>query len=369
MAEKTPKPAEEEVDLNSGATTPTDESVDIDAQSETADAESRSDLNIGRHGDADLASIITPKMTNAEIVDAVLSAPAEKLIPWEDVELPSRGTYYNWTSGVISVRAWGIQVDKILATQRMTQSGQAIDYVLRECCKFPTGFDPTDLLVGDQIFLLYYLRGITHGHVYEFAARSPDTNKMNTYVFDMNELAQTITYADKSLGEEPFDVHLPVLSERLDRDFYVGVRFLRVRDTHQIARNQRAVQRHTGSQVARVKQKQQTKSVAQKRREALGRQQQGAGQASAATQQPIPVDDTLTRNLESLITHVMGVPDRLKIRQLVANLHASDSAVIRTWLADHSPGIDTSVELTDPETSEVFTVPLPITETFFRPQD
>lgn len=313
-----------------------------------------------------LAEVITPGMSDEAILDAVLSAPSDSLIPWEQVTLPSKGLYYGWTSGVIDVRAWGIQTDKILATQRLAQSGQAIDYVLTSCCRFPDGFDPSSLLVGDQVFLLYYLRGITHGNMYEFIASTPGTNNQNTYVIDLNELASTITFADASLGQEPFRIELPYMSSRLGRPFHIGLRFLRVRDSQNIMRTKRAINR-TMTNSAQVK-KRRKKEQWSPGMPANRGNQPGAAQA-VSSRQPVSIDDTVSKNLELLIMDAMGSTDRSKIRQLVSQLHAKDTAVIREWLADHSPGIETTVELTDPSTSETFQVMLPITESFFRPQD
>lgn len=355
-----PQP-EEEINLGPGAPRPANKGDDDQAK------EQGSGLTIQRHSNSTFKDSLDPTLSPEDILDRVIQAPSEQLIPWEQVELPSKGLYYNWSSGVIDVRPWGIQVDKILATDRMIQSGQAIDYVLAECCKFPPGFDPAELLVGDQIFLLYYLRGITHGNVYEFAAKTPN-GEMNHYVFDMNELSQTIQYADETLGDEPFQIRLPYLSEIVGRDFTVGVRFLRVRDTQSIARMRRAVNKGTNVNTAKVRNKNARQIAAQRRKQ---RQAQDPKQATLAAKQSIPVDDALAKNIEVLIVEANGSRDRMKIRQLVNSdkFHSSDSAVIREWLANNSPGIDTTVELTDPDTGDTFPVMLPITESFFRPQE
>jgi hypothetical protein len=76
----------------------------------------------------DLSQLITGATTDAEIVEAITRAPQEQLIPWEEVSLPSKGLYYGWAAPVIRVRAWGAKVDKILATARMAQSGQSLDF-------------------------------------------------------------------------------------------------------------------------------------------------------------------------------------------------------------------------------------------------
>lgn len=307
--------------------------------------------------DNSISSIITDKMSDDDVLDVIVQAPAEQIIPWEDIELPSKGLYYDWSSGVIQGRAWGINVDKILSTQRLAQSGQSIDYVLRECCRFPDGFNAQDLLVGDQIFLLYYLRAATHGNEYEFAIKNPTTGEESMYTADLNELSQTIMWGDEGLGPEPFKVHLPHYTEVFGRDIWVSIRYLRVRDVQTINRTKRAINKSQFNKVS-IKRRQ---NVRDRMQQSI---QQDTGPA------PVALDDTLIKHMETLIVDVMGSTDRFKITEFMHKMHSTDSATIREWLTDHSPGIDTTVEVSDPhsDTEETFQVSLPITEAFFRSQ-
>ena len=295
---------------------------------------------------------------NTEIVDRIISAPRDQVLPWEDCELPSKGLYYGWNSSIVQVHPWGANVDKILATQRLAQTGQSINYLVRECCKFPDGFDTTELLVGDQVFLLYYLRGIIYGHIYEFVLTcpNPQCRATSTHEANLNELAQTITWADQSLGAEPFSVRLPFLSKTAGRDMTVGIRFLRVADSQAISRNQQTIRRSVGgSGHARI--------IPRKKGGRPGVQQR-------PNDDNIALDDTLTKNIETVIVNIMdSVTDKTKIRQFVDRLHSSDLATIREWLTNNTPGIMTQVEVTCPECANEFRVMLPITEGFFRPEE
>jgi hypothetical protein len=295
-----------------------------------------------------LRDVIGEGANNEAILDAILSAPSEQLIPWEECTLPSQGIYYGWPDGVCQVKPMGQVAEKIMATQRLAASGQSIDYLFRECCRFPAGFDPSEMLLGDRVFLLYYLRGITHGNLYEFMFTCPnsDCGATTTHTYDLNDLAATIKPADPSLGEEPFRVSLPYLSQATGRDVWVGLRFLRAYDTYDMLASKRTKKKITGRGGIRSKMSQ-----------TIQQQQQ----------QQVVLDSTLDENLEKTIVSVMGVTDRFKIRNLVQKLHAQDTATIREWLKENTPGIDTTVELVCPECGEEFTVGLPITEGFFRP--
>jgi len=303
---------------------------------------------------ANLKDLVEPGASNEDLLQAFLNAPDEKLIPWETCQLPSMGIYYGWPDGNVQVKAMGQTAEKILATQRLAQSGQSLDYLFRECCKFPDGFDPANLLLGDRTFLLYYLRGITHGNVYEFAITCPNTNcgSISTHAYDLNELAKTITWANKSLGNEPFKIVLPYLSEAMGREFWVAVRFLRAVDANNMLAKKKSRDKMVRPGGVRNRDKNKTR-----------------GPRGAAPTKLERIDDTITDNMEKIIVNVMGVADTFTIRDVIKKLHSQDTATIREWLRDNTPGIDNTVTVTCPDCGNEFTTELPITESFFRPSN
>lgn len=289
-----------------------------------------------------LAQMLAGVKSDNDFVDAIISTPQENLIPWEECTLPSKGIYYGWADGTVKVKAMGQTAEKVLATQRLAQSGQSIDYLFRECCVFPEGFDPADLLLGDRTFLLYFLRGITHGNEYEFMLTCPNTDcaTQSTHTYDLNNLSNTIVWADESLGDEPFKVSLPYLSSATGRDVWVGLRYLRSFDVLDIV-NKRKTKKSNAAQPAKRSPFQRKKTD--------------------------ELDDAVTENLEKVIVSVMGVRDSYKIRAFIEKMHAQDTATIREWMKDKTPGIDSSIEITCPECGNDFQVELPITSDFFRP--
>lgn len=315
---------------------------------------------------ANLNDLVGPGATDEDFLDALLATPSEKLIPWEECSLPSQGIYYGWPDGVCKVRPMGQIAEKILATQRLAASGQSIDYLFNECCRFPEGFSAYDLLLGDRIFLLYFLRGITHGNMYEFAVTCPnkECGAINTHSYDLNDLAATIRVSNPSLGQEPFRVELPYLTEATGRKFWVSLRFLRAYDANDMIAKRRA----TKKMLARpggVKSKAQ--EIAKQRAQEANELRRGAVDPRNQERQNVMLDSALDENLEKIIVNVMGVDDRLKIRNFVQKLHARDTATIREWLRVNTPGIDNTVEIVCPDCANEFTVELPITEGFFRP--
>ena len=289
---------------------------------------------------------LSPGMKDEEVLDVVLSK--EEIIPWEPATLPSRGAYYEGKipNGVVKVRPMGIFADKILATARLAKSGKSLDWLFRKCVQLPDGMDPLDLLIGDRIYLLYYLRGITHGNDYEFVVTCTNTDcgKTSNQQYNLNELVRTVIPPNADLGPEPFKCVLPYLSEVTDREFWVKVRLLRGKDTQDMLTKRNFATMHP--RAARAKSETQQRSFA----------------AMSET-----VDETVSQNLNLVISEVMGSTDRMKIQAFVEKLHAKDTATIREFLKDNSPGIDTQIVINCPHCDNEMTVDLPITESFFRP--
>ena len=294
-----------------------------------------------------------PNYDPQSILDSVLSKKDEELLPWEICTLPSKGVYYNGKipNGVVEVRPMGIYADKVLTTQRLIKSGQAIDYIFKYCVRLPNGYDCQDLLSEDRTFLLYYLRGITHGNEYEFFMNCPACDEPSQHVYNFNELWETKKGPplDDSgmLLLEPFKVNLPYLSEQTKSDFWVKVKFLRGRDILDML-DVNAPKVDAGlPQKARNRKKKEEPDKISDRGETL--------------------DETLEKNINRIIVEAMGSTDREKIKNLVARFHDNDVAAITDWLKDNSPGIDNSIETDCPHCHQTINVPLPITEAFFRP--
>lgn len=289
---------------------------------------------------------VDAKAKPQSLLDRAIAIPEDEVMPWEEIVLPSQGAYYDGMvpDGRVSVRAMGIAAEKILATQRLAQSGQAMDLLFDNCVRFPetdgSKFNPVNLLVGDRIFLLYYIRGITYGNMYEFVVKcvNEDCGQASTHEYDLNLLSKTIMRPSKNIGHEPFNVLLPIMSKRLGAEFNVKVRMMRGYDLQGMLAK---------SRVRRV--------------QSVGVRTRG-GESTPAT-----VDDTLEENLNMLIVEAGGDNNRRKIRQLLGKMHATDTSAIREFLRKNSPGIDTSIIVTCSSCSFEMTMELPITEGFFRP--
>lgn len=308
--------------------------------------------------DQQTVDLLTGKHTAEDLIDAILSVPEDRLIPWEEIPLPSRGLYYDGQipGGIVKIKAMGTQADKILATARLAQTGQSIDYLLENCIQLPNKYPPAELLAGDRTFLLYALRGITHGNSYEFMINCPNCEAVQNCTYDLNDLGSTITLGNPAI-REPARVTLPYLSRISGQEAWVHVRFMRGKDISVLAQRQRFNKKLQGGSIR------------------TGTRINRGGNKGGPVQQqpqgrPVAIDQTLTENLNLIVTSFKGeVTDQNKIKALVSRLHSSDLAAIREFLKKYSPGIDTTIHVSCPDCSSEFRTELPITESFFRPTD
>lgn len=279
------------------------------------------------------------------ILDEILNKNVDNFIPWEDITLPSKGIYYDnkIPGGLIQVRAMDIQVEKIMSTQRLMQSGQAFDMLYNKCVRLPDGFDSADLLSSDRNFLLYVIRGMTYGNLYEFAITCPNCDAGSTHTYDLNDLSSTIKPPNPGIGNEPFLINLPYMSKMSNSDFGVKIKFPRGRDTNAMLNRQRFNKRADNM----VK-----------------------GKKDRQSSIKIIVDETLTQNINLLIVAISingaDIVDRDKIGRLVEKLHAEDSSEIRNYIRENAPGIDTNITIECPSCNFEINTDLPITENFFR---
>jgi hypothetical protein len=293
--------------------------------------------------------------TKQSLLDKVLTTNEEDLHPWEEIKLPSQGLYYQGKipGGIVEVKPMGLYADKVLATQRLVRSGEALEYIFRRYVSLPNGFKHSDLLDDDRTYLLYYLRGITHGHMYEFILNCPHCNGVSDHEYNLVELYETATPPNPSIGDEPFEVLLPDLSQLVGEDFYVKVRFLRGYDTMEMLGAQKHSDNLPGRARSRKKKDWRNKSD---------------DEADKVTSRGETLDDTLEKNINRIIVEAGGEKNRGKIKQLVNRMSSADVGAIIEFLRENSPGVDTSIETDCAHCGLTIITPLPITASFFRPK-
>jgi hypothetical protein len=298
---------------------------------------------------------------STDMLDAVLKRTEDtQYIPWEKVQLPSRGVYYDnkMPDGWIEVKPFSIDVDKMTSNQRIINSGDLLNKIVEACVRLPDNMTVYDLLSGDQFFLLYYLRGITHGAEYEFVVDCPYCKTKSTYEYNLGELSNTMKLPHPEHMVEPFEVKLPYLTKNMaettnNADIYAMVRLVRVRDVLAMTNSQN-VQAHDPLRKARARNK-----------------NAQAGSLPQITQAGQESEKAYVDGMKMQITG-FKIGDQIykdaRRNALVDRLHQKDTSTIRDFIDSITPGIDTSVEVQcqAKDCGKEYAVPLPFGENFFR---
>jgi len=292
-----------------------------------------------------------------DLFDQLIGHVKNDYIPWEKVRLPSKGLYYGGLipDGWLEVKPMGVDVDKMLTNQRLIANGELLNKVIEACARLPNEFNIRDMLSGDFNFLLYYLRGITHGPDYEFVADCPNCKTKNTFTFDLSNLNSTINWANEDYSEEPFEVELPILTKSFGKSVCALVRMIRVDD---IMRMSRPGEDKIFDPVRRGR-----VSVRQKNKKTIIRND---GQN---------LEKIYENNMKSQIVAIsidgQLYDDRVKLDTIIDSMHQRDTARIREFLDDVSPSIDTTLDVVcvNDDCKNEFNVNLPFNENFFRPNN
>lgn len=292
----------------------------------------------------------TSGLTNDKLFEAILKN--DDVLPWGPAYLPSKGLLYGPDSpvptpsipdGLVQVRPMGLDVEKLQATARY--SGKFVDLMIDKCVQLPEGFNQLDLLSGDRLFLLFYIRGVTYGNKYQFSLKCPACDVTTIHDYDLNELGRTIKAAE-GIEREPFRIVLPFLSEQNGREVWVKARFERGRDLEVL--NRRASFR---KRVQTIK-------------------PQVAGQQQIQPDEPTVTDESLVEKFCLLVTEVLGNVDPHNIRQFVEKkLHSRDAKTIDIYLSEKCPNMSAELRVTCSSCSREIETTLPITNKFFRPAD
>lgn len=295
---------------------------------------------------------------NADIFSQLIDHAGSDYIPWERVDLPSGGIYYGdkMPGGFLEVKPMGVDVDKMLTNQRLIQSGQLLNKLIESCTRLPPNFSVREMLAGDFNYLLYYIRGITHGPTYEFSAECPHCGTKNIYEFDLGLLQETIKVPNPNYpDEDSMVVELPQISKTFGKQVFAMVRLIRVDDIMKMSQPDGGDHIYDPVEQGRVKIRNKKKSK---------------GPEIKNNQQDLSkmYEDNMKTQIVGFEVDGERFTDGRKAK-LIDRLHQQDAAVIRDFIEEISPGIDTSLEITcvNKDCRKEATISLPWNENFFRP--
>jgi len=240
----------------------------------------------------------------------------------EEVALPSKGVLYEgkMPDGKVKIRPLTTAEEKILLGQgqdRLTLFDKALEQCL---INLPIPYN--ELLIGDKLFLFFFLRGITWGFEYSPTFRCSECRKDFRHTLKVPDDLR-IRQLNEADDKEPFTVVLPKCKKT------VQLRLLRIYDEKEIE--------------ARVK-------------EDIKRGLSGIG------------DPSYIHTLSMYIVSIDGQEaSAIEAFNFCSHMHSMDSAAVRTEIEKHDCGGDFMLRLTCPHCGARIEQMLPFETDFFRP--
>ena len=239
-------------------------------------------------------------------------------IPFDVIELPSKGLLYPGKVSTCKVGYLNMSDENVLTSPNLIKNGKVLDVLLERKVK-DSPIPVRDMLVGDRNAIMIWLRATGYGEMYPVKLMDPNTGEDFEYEVDLNDLKT------KPLGAEPdenglFDFELPRSKKK------IKFKLLTVGDEADIIKRSEARDKKLKSQVS----------------------------------------NTLTYRMETQIVSVDGNSDKNQISQFLQFMPAFDSLKFREYSDSIEPGIDMSVDVEGPS-GETFPSLIQIGLNFFWP--
>ena len=131
----------------------------------------------------------------------------KQLLEFEEIELPSNGLLYDNNRSKITVTKI-VGIDEGLLTEPGNSEEGFIDTLLRLKIQ-DKDIDIDDLLLGDRLAILFWLRATSYGVDYPIRAFDPDTNRRFDYNVELDKIpVKKLTI--KPDENKEFDYLMPV---------------------------------------------------------------------------------------------------------------------------------------------------------------
>jgi len=213
-------------------------------------------------------------------------------VPYDVIELPSQGILYPNKKSSVKVEFLTTMDENILSSPNIINSGKLVDILLERKIK-DLGFDPLDLLEGDRMAVLIFLRATGFGESYKQPVIHPKTGKVEEGEINLNELKQKklVVHPDEN-GE--FDYTLSITEKKVKFKLLTGRDEVEIDDM-----NDNLMERNNDE----------------------------------ISQKPL-------LRLQKSITEIDGERDKIKISNIIKNLSIRDSRGLRKYITEIEPGID-----------------------------
>jgi|TARA_Y100000114_G_C11762394_1_gene330590 hypothetical protein len=247
-------------------------------------------------------------------------------VPVEAIPLPSRGSLYNpdsvlYNRETLKIKSMTAHEEDILASPAFHKEGTVISQLIKSCL-VDKSINPEDLILGDRISLMVGIRVTGYGPSYKASSSCPNCGHNNKFEADLSSLEiNRLKIEPTAPGTNDFEYILPVTKKKVTFKYLTG-----------------GEERRRG-----IESKNKTKALGSK------------------------IENNITSYLESTITSVDGIRDRLKIKHFIKNMPAFDSKKLRAFIVENEPGINMKHSMTCQNCGTVSDISLPITTEFFWP--
>ena len=246
-------------------------------------------------------------------------SPEIQQIPHDVIPLPSKGLYYPSKKAQVKVAYLNASDENILTSTNLLESGEMLNTLLERKI-LDRDLRPQNMLDGDRVAILFWLRASGYGTEFPLQLIDPATRKSFEHVVDLAKIPnkEDLLIPDEK-GEMPFT--LPHSQKKCMFRYLTG-----------------------GEMTALIK--------------ADDERMDKMGTKSYST--------LMTTRLAALIQEIDGIRDKGQIAQFVEYMHVQDSAALRKYIMEHEPGLDLRIEVAAPSGSR-FQSSITISPEFFWP--
>lgn len=258
------------------------------------------------------------RATGSEELESLLERLSEHS-QWEQIQLPSKGKFYDSIPGILHLRPMTGEEEQILATPRYVRKGKAIDMIFERCIREP--ITTSELLSSDRTYLLIYLRGISYTPEYDVEVKCPECSMKFSHTIDLNGLE--VDFCPEDFSPEDLSGVLPTTGFRYQFHLASGD------DEQAVTRYRENFLKEFGDS-----------------RE----------------------DDTLLYRTALLLDYIEGVKERNELNVLLKKLPINDVAHLRNVINDPPFGVNTEIGVSCAYCSADFEIDLPLEANFFFPR-
>jgi len=216
--------------------------------------------------------------------------------PYDIIELPSQGLLYPNKKSKIKVEFLNAMDENILSSPNISENESVIDILIKRKVK-DLGFDVDDLLIGDKIAIIMFLRVSGFGDKYEQYVWDKKLNKMVEGEIDLTKLKQkklTVTPDENGC----FDYELPISKHK------IKFKLMTTKDETIVQQKNKSLQERTNSKE----------------------------------------NFTPILKLEQSIMSIDGEKDKLKLSNMIKRLKILDIRNLNKYMTEIEPGIDFQTE-------------------------